>query len=1786
MSEVQKRQRRIVTTSLVTIAMVSAGFSSLVTGSVPRAMAEDNEAKNVTAQISSVRADSADASTENGGKGGAAKYAIDGDRATYWHTKWAGGKDPMPHFLEARFSQPQPLSRVVLTPRQSSNGSGRVHNYQVLGSKDCYSGEDFKADEVNKWEVLASGEADETAYRSADLVVDIPAEKVTPVSCFAVKYLSAFGGASGSAEEVASLAELQAWTGTATSAETPGGSETPDPSGPLNDALTAVPADAITVNDGKLQVLFFPDRPGVVKYVLGDHSMRGVYGTPEKKLQIGSRSTGSLVLKDYDFTVGTVTHNDNTVTYPLQISGLENVTMDVVYTVKDGNVTVALQNIKDPNKVVNTISLNHTPFVSVASDDSASQLSAANVEVNRAKSGDHFEKLSETTPYPSGRTSWMAIANTSHLAAGLEGTMTMDYGNGGSSSGDVPRFKRAITEVQGSKIGTISPNMWVYRSIGADLGIGVDDQLWARVRIVADENQDGVVDWQDGAIATRDIYATPAGSEQVPNYVVARIPFNIVSQATHPFLRILDDTKRISLATDNLGQQVLLKGYQSEGHDAAHPDYGGHYNVRAGGYEDLSTLVNTGQDWNATFGVHINAVETYSEAKHFDDSLAKPYQKAWNWMNQAYRIDYVQDLGTRKLIDRLAQFRKEAPDNLSWLYFDTHFPWGWQNTRMVEEMNKTSDELGRPRWRVSSEWAASLVHDTTWSHWAQEEGYGGTKLKGFTSQIMRFVLNTTRDTWNPNSILGTSRIVEFEGWTNHQDYAPFIRNVWQRNLPTKFLQQSPVVKWEPNKITFKNGTVASSPRSSLQTSFPAGDLGEDRTITYKDVTVYENGAYLFPWTNGGVERMYHYNRQGGQTTWTLNSDWSNLSNVKVYALTDDGRADEKIVKVSNGTITLDAAADTAYVVYKGTEAPVQKDVKWGEGTRLKDPGFYAGNMNAYHTSGSVQVEPNQFQNREAVLGAGASSFSQQVELPAGDWNYWAWVEVQKGKKRPVTVRASGQGVKATAYQASVKSVPETTITQSSALNMVGSDEKHNFQGNSGWQRVRVTFNVPKKTTVTLGVYAGEGDAQVKVDDQRLVPFVVPTDSAPTAQTVLFEDFENVDTGYWPFVTGTVDRGDARTQMAERNEPYSQAGWDDKPIDNVLSGNWSLLAHEEGSGMILRTTPQSLPIQPGHKYRISFDYQAAYPQKNSWTLFSETPNGEGFTTTAMDSAPLDGDGSTTVRFSREFEAASCSPMSIGIEHRAGGAWNDISIDNLRLEDLGAMDTQPACATVTSSAKTLIQTEAGTVTTTLTSGEEGTVTGLVQKLTGPDGWVITAEGASETTLAPGASATQRWSVTAPKGAGETTLTLTATYQVGGVTKSLSRPVEVVAVEKGVRFLSDMAIPSNARNGWGPIERDMSNGESQANDGNTLTIHGKTFAKGLGAHADSTVTYDIPDGCTAFKAMIGVDDETGRGSVDFSVLADDEVVYGPTAMRFGNDAKAITVDLTGKRQMTLKVTNGGDGNGGDHANWAMARFVCPTDDETPAEPSAEPSVESPVEPSVEPSTEPSVEPSAEPSAETPQTPEPKYKWVSHVERVHAAPPAYTSFTDVSRNDMFAGEIEWLHRTGLSNGWADGTYRPLNNVNRDAVVVFFWRKVGSPAPISVRSGFTDVPQGTLFADAITWAHEIGLTNGWPDGTFRPNAPIERQAFAAMLKRFCTMYENHCVDKLAQVRPVPSFVDVPAGHQFADEINWAAAAQVSTGWPDKTFRPEEPIHRDAVAAFLHRAMNNKIVWERVPVLD
>jgi glucose/arabinose dehydrogenase len=147
----------------------------------------------------------------------------------------------------------------------------------------------------------------------------------------------------------------------------------------------------------------------------------------------------------------------------------------------------------------------------------------------------------------------------------------------------------------------------------------------------------------------------------------------------------------------------------------------------------------------------------------------------------------------------------------------------------------------------------------------------------------------------------------------------------------------------------------------------------------------------------------------------------------------------------------------------------------------------------------------------------------------------------------------------------------------------------------------------------------------------------------------------------------------------------------------------------------------------------------------------------------------------------------------------------------------------------------------------------------------------------------------------------------------------------------YLSDLNWTSMT-NGWGSVEKDLSNGEQATGDGLTLNLNGTIYAKGLGAHAPSDVRYSVA-GCTRFKASVGIDDEVGsNGSVTFEVYAGASKVYDSGLMTGTTATKLVDVSIAGASELRLVVTNGGDTNANDHADWALARVECGQDTTAP--------------------------------------------------------------------------------------------------------------------------------------------------------------------------------------------------------------------------------------------------------------
>jgi hypothetical protein len=216
--------------------------------------------------------------------------------------------------------------------------------------------------------------------------------------------------------------------------------------------------------------------------------------------------------------------------------------------------------------------------------------------------------------------------------------------------------------------------------------------------------------------------------------------------------------------------------------------------------------------------------------------------------------------------------------------------------------------------------------------------------------------------------------------------------------------------------------------------------------------------------------------------------------------------------------------------------------------------------------------------------------------------------------------------------------------------------------------------------------------------------------------------------------------------------------------------------------------------------------------------------------------------------------------------------------------------------------------------------------------PSGWAASPAGPTSVgQLTPASSFSANWDVTAPDSTlpQASALTATAHYtQAGtGATNRDERIVRSVPPPPlaGTDAVSDLPFLS-ATNGWGPVERDTSNGEQAAGDGKPITINGAGFDKGLGTNSVSDVEIYLAGECSRFTAQVGVDDETnGGGTVTFSVLADGKNLVTTATIHGHQAAVPIDVGVAGAQVLDLVVGDAGDGNGLDHGDWAVPTLTC---------------------------------------------------------------------------------------------------------------------------------------------------------------------------------------------------------------------------------------------------------------------
>ena len=142
--------------------------------------------------------------------------------------------------------------------------------------------------------------------------------------------------------------------------------------------------------------------------------------------------------------------------------------------------------------------------------------------------------------------------------------------------------------------------------------------------------------------------------------------------------------------------------------------------------------------------------------------------------------------------------------------------------------------------------------------------------------------------------------------------------------------------------------------------------------------------------------------------------------------------------------------------------------------------------------------------------------------------------------------------------------------------------------------------------------------------------------------------------------------------------------------------------------------------------------------------------------------------------------------------------------------------------------------------------------------------------------------------------------------------------------VTYLSDLNWVGNPTNGWGPVEKDQSNGSTGSNDGQPMSINGQTFAKGIGAHANSEIIYQLGGQYQTFQCYIGVHDGTcSAGSIQFEVHTDGVLQYQSPLLTQADDAIPVILNIAGANELKLIIRDGGNGKTCDHGNWADAKL-----------------------------------------------------------------------------------------------------------------------------------------------------------------------------------------------------------------------------------------------------------------------
>lgn len=181
-----------------------------------------------------------------------------------------------------------------------------------------------------------------------------------------------------------------------------------------------------------------------------------------------------------------------------------------------------------------------------------------------------------------------------------------------------------------------------------------------------------------------------------------------------------------------------------------------------------------------------------------------------------------------------------------------------------------------------------------------------------------------------------------------------------------------------------------------------------------------------------------------------------------------------------------------------------------------------------------------------------------------------------------------------------------------------------------------------------------------------------------------------------------------------------------------------------------------------------------------------------------------------------------------------------------------------------------------------------------------------------------------------------------------------------------------------------------------------------------------------------------------------------------------------------------------------------------------------------------------------------------------------AQATFSDVASDNWASPFIQELASRNIIAGFPDGTYRPNDPVTRAQFAAILLKAFPNAPRVNTPINFADVPGNYWGLQAIQNAYATGFLAGFPGGTFRPNDNIPRAQVLVSLSNGLKYASTQPADSLLQ-----AYTDASSIPDYArNSIAAATERRIVVNYPDVRFlNPNQTATRADVAAFIYQAL-------------